>query len=113
MRKLEFGKLYFTKLSPVNISCSVQGGGSCVSLESHLVKSTVLLTALDVGYMGYKHFAWYDGCDGRRDTLLVHSIYRGIYTRDTPERGAKGRTVKTLKCRQAMLAVIFGSGLTE
>lgn len=65
------------------------------------------------GLHGYKHFAWYDGCDGRRDTLLVHSIYRGIYTCDTPERGAKGRTVKTLKCRQAMLAVIFGSGLTE
>lgn len=54
VRKLEFGKLHFTKLSPVNISCCVQGRGLCVSLESHLIKSTVLLTALDAGYMDIK-----------------------------------------------------------
>lgn len=113
MRKLEFEKLYFTKLSPVNISCSVQGGGSCVSLESHLVKSTVLLTALDVGYMDINtsHGMMVVMGEGIRCWFTVFTV---VFTRVTHRReGAKGRTVKTLKCRQAMLAVIFGSGLTE
>lgn len=94
VHKLEFVKLHFTKLFPVNTVCSVQRGKG-LFLESYLVKSTVLSWL----WM----WAWWIltlctmwPLDGWWEALLVHSIYRGIYTHtQSTGEGAKERTVES------------------
>lgn len=90
MHKLEFVKLHFTKLFPVNTVCSVQRGKGSLSGKL-LGKEHSPLMALDVDLMDINTVhdvtvGWVMG-----SVAGFHSFYRGIYTQYTGER-AKERT---------------------